>query len=448
MRLSQFSVIIEDYPQKGRHLVYNTLSRALVEVDNVSLSMLYSLGEDETDEATASVLESLQAQGIVVSSSMDEAELYRRKFSEQRARRDRLHATILTTLKCPMRCVYCYQKHIKSSEDMSPEMVRSVTSRLEEHIHRNGVSQCMVTFYGGEPLMNLPAVECMGRRLRGHCDDRSVELRFAMVTSGLLLTPEVAGKLKGLGVGQLQITLDGDRDIHDRRRPQIDGSGTFDIIMRNLSYLIDDFLITIACNVDRSNVEAAYRLMDTLHSQGLAGKLYRLIFGPVSATFEQAQRHHMACPGTDREELISLTLYAASMGFARDLRPRHRICGMLLPNHFIIDVYGAVYTCPSFLGRSEYQVGAIDSLANACVNDLQGFELREECLGCAYVPICAAGCRFNALVEEKDIQAMNCQKELFSQSIPMLIKAHYDMRERNVQSRDFAEDNRIPEGTS
>jgi uncharacterized protein len=445
MRLSQFSIIIEDYPQQGRHLVYNTLSRALANIDNICLSMLYSHDENDIDDSD---LKSLQARGIVVSSSMDEAELYRRKFTEQRARRDRLHATILTTLKCPMRCVYCYQKHIRSSEDMSPEMIRRVTSRLEEHIHRDGVSQCMVTFYGGEPLMNLPAIERMGSRLRRYCDDRSVELRFAMVTSGLLLTPEVAGKLKGLGVGQLQITLDGDRDIHDKRRPQIDGSGTFDAIMRNLSYLIDDFFITIACNVDRSNVEAAYRLVDTLHSEGLAGKLHRLIFGPVSASFELAQRHHMACPGTDREELLSLTLYAASMGFARDLRPRHRICGMLLPNHFIVDVHGAVYTCPSFLGRSEYQAGAIDSLANVCVNDLQGFELREECLGCAYVPICAAGCRFNALVEQKDIQAMNCQKELFSQSIPMLIKAHYDMRGRNVQSRDFAEDNRIPERTS
>jgi uncharacterized protein len=432
MKLSQFSIIIEDYPQKGRHLVYNTFSRSLVEIDNILLSMLYSLGEDEIDEATASALEPLLTQGIVVPSSLNELELYRQKFSEERDRRDRLYATILTTLKCPMRCVYCYQGDIRSDEDMSPEMVRRVIYRLEEHIHRDSIRQCMVTFYGGEPLMNLPAIEYMGSRLRRHCDDRNVELRFAMVTSGLLLTPEVAGKLKSIGVRQLQITLDGDRDIHDKRRPQIDGSGTFDLIMKNLSYLIGNFIITIVCNVDRSNVEAAYRLVDILHSEGFAGKLHRLIFGPVSATFELAQRHHIACPGTDGEDLLSLTLYAASRGFARDLRPRHRICGMFLPNHFIVDVHGALYTCPSFLGRSEYQAGAIDSLADVCVNDLQGFELMKECLGCAYVPICAGGCRFNALVEQGDIRAMVCQKDLFSQSISMMIKAHYSLRNRNV----------------
>lgn len=38
-------------------------------------------------------------------------------------------------------------------------------------IHRNWISQCMVTFYGGEPLMNLPAIERMGTRLRRYCDD-------------------------------------------------------------------------------------------------------------------------------------------------------------------------------------------------------------------------------------------------------------------------------------
>lgn len=51
-----------------------------------------------------------------------------------------------------------------------------------------------------------------------------------MVTSGLLLTSEMARRVKDMGVKYLQITLDGDKDAHDRRRPRSDGGGTFNTI--------------------------------------------------------------------------------------------------------------------------------------------------------------------------------------------------------------------------
>ena len=33
MKLSQFTVVVNDYPEKEQHLLYNTLSRALIQVD-------------------------------------------------------------------------------------------------------------------------------------------------------------------------------------------------------------------------------------------------------------------------------------------------------------------------------------------------------------------------------------------------------------------------------
>lgn len=446
MKLSQFTIVQEDYPQKGHHLVYNTLSRALVEIDNQGLSMLYSLREREPPKSAKPVLQKLHEMGIVVEAEFDEAESYHQKFSFNRKNANQLNATILTTLECPMQCIYCYQKHIKNGGDMPQSIMENTTSWLQEEIFKRKINRCLITFYGGEPLMNFTPIEYIGGRMSEHCLDLGISLYLSMVTSGVLLTPKIAYKLKRIGLKHLQITLDGDKDAHDKRRKLFDGSGTFDLIMENLRYLIKDFFITITCNVDKTNAEAAYRLVDILDSQGFSGKIKRLTFGPVSAPEKLAQRLHTACPETLERDLTKLTLYAAKRGFADDLRPRHKICGMLLPSSFVIDPNGILYTCPAFLSKEEYQAGSVNSqsLEGPAKRDsaqfipkysgrnisttLENFSLPYECLKCAYVPICAGGCRFNALVEQGDILAISCQKEKFSYSLPLLIKAHYDLR--------------------
>lgn len=426
MKLSQFTIFIEDYPKRGHHLVYNTLSRALIEIDNKCLSMLYSLSKEK--EPTADELQGMQkllAQGFIVPAELDEAGLFNQKFSKKRTKKKELHATILTTFECPMQCVYCYQKEFQDGGDMSKNRVEKTISYLTEKIEKKNYKRCHITFYGGEPLMNFSPIEQIGSRMRDYCSQREKPIYLSMVTSGLLLTPKIAEKLKRIGVRGLQITLDGDRETHNRRRPRKDGSGTFSKILQNLSYLTEDFSVTILCNVDKTNVEGAYKLVDVLVELGFAEKIKRLIFGPVSDASS-----HIACPNTSEEDLTKLTLYAARMGFADDLRPRHMICGMLLNGNFVIDVEGFIYTCPAFLGKKEYTLFSVNKKEKeGTKNLLSNFSLPPDCLSCPYVPICAGGCRYNALIEQNDMNAISCKKKNFSFSLPHLLKAHYALRD-------------------
>ncbi len=445
MKLSRFTVFVENYPQSGHHLVYNTLSRAFLEIDNERLSMLYSLSKQEPPEPVKPILQKFQSLGIVVEDDKDEALSFNQIFERQRIEGSELSATILTTYDCPMSCVYCYQKHVKNGGGMSVDTMQKTADWLEEQMQDEGIERCSITFYGGEPLMNFAPIEYIGGRIREYCGNR-IKLGFAMVTSGILLTPDIAEKLKKIGVKHLQITLDGDRETHNRRRPGKDGSGTYDLIMGNLSHLVDDFSITISSNVDRTNSESIYSLIDTMYSLGYAEKM-KIIFGPVSASLEIAQKLHVACPQTANKDLLSLTLYAADKGFATDLRPGLKICGMLLPHHTIIDPDGKLYTCPAFLDMDEYQIGSIEN-GKKGFHKLDDFSLDRECLECPYVPFCTGGCRYNALVEQGNIKAIECQKETFSYSLPYLLKAHYAVRNKNVQGSNHTKAHVIPEGTS
>jgi len=433
MKLSQFALFIEGHPQAGRHLIYNTFSRSIVEINDQCLHALYSIRDGKQPSFPETVLQKLSLQGFIVDDERDEKELYIEKYRSQCESQEELHATILTTFECPMACVYCYQKHIEDDMSMSEGMTRDVIIWLKRQIQERRPKRCFITFYGGEPLMNMKPIERISSEMRGYCGDRGIKLELSIVTSGLLLTREVAERLRHAGIRHLQITLDGDREAHDRRRLRSDGSGTFDAIMDNIRNLMDGFYITISSNVDNTNKDAVYRLIDMVASD-YAGKVRRFTFGPVTDDFQVARRNHTACPMTDDEDLVALVIYAAKHGFITDLRPEHTICGMLLSSHLVIDPYGGLYTCPSFLGMEVYGVGNIKFMDYTSPNEVSGFVLEDECLECPYVPICNGGCRYNALVEQGDIQAMDCRRDTFSLTLPLLLKTHYDLRNKDVKS--------------
>ena len=50
----------------------------------------------------------------------------------------------------------------------------------------------------------------------------------------LLLTEEVVDRLLPFGLKGVKITLDGDRETHNRMRPLRGGQGTFDRIIENM----------------------------------------------------------------------------------------------------------------------------------------------------------------------------------------------------------------------
>ena len=115
-----------------------------------------------------------------------------------------------------------------------------------------------VTWYGGEPTLYLDMIEALSAQLRDACERRGAQyLPATIITNGYLLTEKTAQRLKAAGIEEAQVTLDGDRDTHNRRRPLKGGVGTFDRILENVAASRDILKIQIRINVDRSNADTA-----------------------------------------------------------------------------------------------------------------------------------------------------------------------------------------------
>ena len=74
----------------------------------------------------------------------------------------------------------------------------------------------------------MPVLYDLAERLHAACASRGVELLINIITNGLLLSREMVERLNPLGLNGIKITLDGDRDAHNRVRPLRGGQGTFD----------------------------------------------------------------------------------------------------------------------------------------------------------------------------------------------------------------------------
>ncbi|HEY1911672.1 MAG TPA: radical SAM protein, partial [Vicinamibacterales bacterium] len=166
----------------------------------------------------------------------------RRRFNDYitgvKSSTDELNVTILTTLQCNFACDYCFQgdhgDYNLHADKMSMATAARVGDWIERELDRVRPERLVLTFFGGEPLLNLPVMYQLSERLWNATQERGVKMFNSIITNGLLLTPEVVDRMQPFGLNGIKITLDGDRDTHNRMRPLRGGQGTFDRIIENI----------------------------------------------------------------------------------------------------------------------------------------------------------------------------------------------------------------------
>src|SRR5262245_44978802 len=216
----------------------NTLTDAQLIVTSEVAALLEGAADAPPDAETREAVVALWENGFLVESRDQD----RRNLTDYLARvkndSSELNVTILTTLQCNFACDYCYQgdrdDYNKFAQKMSLETAARVGDWIDREVGRVNPERLAVTFFGGEPLLNLPVVYYLAERLWEISQARGVEQSLSMITNGLLLTEEVVDRLLPFGFRSVKVTFDGDRETHDRMRPLRGGQGTFDRILENV----------------------------------------------------------------------------------------------------------------------------------------------------------------------------------------------------------------------
>jgi MoaA/NifB/PqqE/SkfB family radical SAM enzyme len=111
------------------------------------------------------------------------------------------------TNRCMMRCKHCFNRsHTVKRDEMSDRRLQEAFKEIAS------IKPQQVCICGGEPLIRLESV-IKGTRLL-----LDTGILVAMVSNGYLIDEEVADALAETGFKQLQISLDGFRESHERLR--------------------------------------------------------------------------------------------------------------------------------------------------------------------------------------------------------------------------------------
>ena len=431
MKLSQFTIFVPDFPEAGKYLVHNTFNQATAVIGERARDVLRNPGSSAGDDVTK-YINTFKKLGLVVDDSADEAGDYKDWYNKARYNKSVMRATILTTYDCNFACEYCVEEGVKKQVKMDEAGCRRTMDWLINRVEKYQSDNIRLHFYGGEPLMNIPPIEYIASEIREYSEKNGISFSFNITTNGSLLKPELVERLNPLGLANIRITLDGDRDVHNSKRPFIGGRGTFDLIIRNMLQVIDKTKIRINTNVDNENLDSVPRLLDYLEQEGLKEKIDQIKFNPIVHIQQQDDeprptRQADCAPASEEwvmDSLIQLTWDAYRRGFRTENEARFTICSMNLDGTaVVIDPLGGIYTCPAFVGREGFQAGDIDhgELTHRH-REFMDMPIPDDCFECAYMPVCGGGCRHLAYTKYGDISQTTCEKDYIQRAMMESLK--------------------------
>ena len=387
------------YDQTNKMLLFNSLSGAVLILDtthyeNVIHPILNAPDKNEQN----SVVQELLRQRMLVTAETNELDILRDRYKRGQNRCQTLSLTFVPTLQCNFRCDYCFEPHRPTS------LTNSHFNKILAAVRRQAptIKSLNVTWFGGEPLLKAPEIDKWSQRLLAVVDDHGLRYKAGMVTNGYLLTTKNIELIRNSRISALQITIDGPKEAHDKRRPLHGGGSTYDMILGNLvsnREALEGIKITIRVNVDRRNLSELDILLSALREQGLNTW--------CSVYFARVDRPTAYCGKIDEhlfssidfaQKQIELIRILTKHGFEWRWKPEQKLvfCSAASKNHYVVDANGDTYHCWNDLGTPVLAEGQLaeSDLENMPESRYQQFTPfnDSECRDCKFLPVCMGGC--------------------------------------------------------
>lgn len=430
LRLSNY-LLSCDLPG-GRVRVMSTISRAIVDLERKVYAELLGCPDELSPEVSA-YSDKLRELRIVVDSEKDEF-LAAKKTIQSWKHPDRLCITYCLTYDCNMACTYCIQSAPQPTAHGVPrrstEDVIGFILRCLSHYDLDALEVC---FFGGEPMLDYNGVCSLMIQLRaalnGICEQRPY---FHMVSNGTLLTPSRVRLLAGLGLREIQFTIDGLPEMHESRR-RLRGQQTWGPIWENiLAATSNGVKALINAVVDAENASQIVPLLDVM--EGLAEnnpglkQLGEVVFSLLIPTAQAQERSEAVLYGKEKDILLEiLEGYKLARDRGWSTANWFFVHSSARESHhtFILGPDGTIFKCFGAIGDSSRSIGSIDDSMDLLhrksleIADLDLWD--EECENCQILPLCRGGCQaIAALSHNGEYGHKLCEKDMW---LPVMRKA-------------------------
>ena len=418
MELSRHNILTQVHGD-DRWLLVNLLSG---QADVLTPELGQRLARGETPDP-----EALAAKGYLVDPQEEQAR-YRKAylaFLDARAT-DEVQLFYVPSYACNFGCSYCFQDEYAPGQGADASAVLEAFLAYVDDTFQD--RKKYITVFGGEPLLDTPAQRQVIEQLVRGATERGLDLAF--VTNGYTLAAYVPLLAQGR-IREVQVTLDGTREVHDRRRALKGGGPTFDRIVAGIdACLAAGLTVNLRSVLDRENLESFAELAHFAIERGWTrSPKFKTQIG------RNYELHHCQA-GNDRlytrlslyEDLFRLVerdpavleFYRPAFSVAKFLFEQGKLPDPLFDGcpatktEWAFDATGRIYPCTANVGKSGEAIGSFFPLRRLDAERVEAWQARdvvniEACRSCVNQLACGGGCGAVSKNQAGRIDAPDCR---------------------------------------
>ena len=414
MKWSRYNLLFKS--ERNGWLLYNSGSNTFIQLNENMVEITKRLKDNPDVDVTdiPDLYMALKDGGFIVEDGQDDnlVRILKMKRLSSSYASHKLSLTICPTTNCNFNCEYCYQQRLdptKMSEETEDNIIRFIESQ-------KAVNKLKIFWCGGEPLLELGQMKRLNKKIVA----LGIEYTSEITTNGYLLTPDAVDAFDELNINFVQITIDGLKETHDKRRCLVGGGATHDKIVENIDYLVQSdwsgFLL-IRVNVDPRNYEEfanVYRFFEKKFSDIFG---VRLVVFPI---FVHSHDPAIGCylnPDVQGEFILKWSQTYGIVAF--QVLQRMILGSSCIANcnsSYAVWSNGDLYKCWLAMGRQSRQVETFGNI-NCSTNWNQSFLAEyvvgasfledENCKKCIFFPICNGGCPFVRVLNNRGDRNIN-----------------------------------------
>ncbi|MDH4263265.1 MAG: SPASM domain-containing protein [Spirochaetia bacterium] len=355
------------------------------------------------------------------------------------------------TYVCNLGCNYCYQVEYENTNSvLKPEVVDAFFVYINKKFKFEKVKP-YITLFGGEPL--LGGNEYKTNLLYFMKQATKFGYEMAIVTNGYELINYLPHFIENkFSIKEIQLTLDGSEQVHDKRRPTKKKEGTFKYVSNAIDQALKNgFRVNLRSIVDKNNMNELYKLAEyteqmgwlnypSSHFQTTLGRNYELHFCQVDTPLYERSEMWSDFVIEAEKHPVLYRYYNPQFHGIRTLSETGQLPEPIFDacpagkKEWAFDYKGDIYGCTASVGVEKYRLG--NFINGEIINEeqLKDWKKRDvfnipECSQCAVSLTCGGGCGVLAANHTGNVLSPDCRpvKELVALGLK-----HY-----NVQTKEL-----------
>lgn len=345
---------------------------------------------------------------------------------------------------CNMRCIYCFGhggSYGGKRELMTREMAKKSIDFWYNRLGNN--KKCNVTFFGGEPFINIDVIKWSINYIKELTKGKDLEIYYSITSNGTVFDDELTKFMSENKIHPM-ISIDGGPKIQNKNRPFISGKGSYGIVKKNIKKLRENFN-TLQARITLIKDNAPYFEETVKH-------LWELGFTDVSFEIVTIDDKTLSLDKDDVKLLNSQISELTDITFQNIIEGRHRffsnvikicfqihnrlvnnICSFQGVSTIMVNPSGEFHKCHRMMDQSDMSIGNIDEGIDWNKYTSTKIKPLDEliCKNCIARSICGGGCAhehwlyngdFNKPYEIKCI----CNKYMMNEAFRLYTKLYLE----------------------